>query len=404
MATKERTRPRVVVIGGSIGGLNAALWLQDAGCDTVVFERAQAPLEDRGAGIVLHPATIRYLLTHERPDIQQLAAAAHWIRFLDPSGEIAHQEPCRYQFTAYNVLYRTLLRRFDLARYHLGQECTGFEQVGDQVFVSFASGRREHCDLLVCADGINSLGRRTLLSEVQPQYAGYVAWRGTVAEQDLPPDVFAAIHEAITYSVMSDSHILVYPIPDGEGNVEPGYRLMNWLWYRNVPEGEDLDDLLTTRTGERFGTSVPPGFVQERHLRKLRADAQHLPPVFTTLIERTATPFLQVIMDLETPRMAFGRVCLIGDAAFTARPHVAAGSAKAAEDGWTLAEAIRDCGGNIDAALARWEPAQLALGQQVVARAREAGTRLQNNQWDTGTPLPFGLYAVGDSVFGDTLA
>jgi 2,6-dihydroxypyridine 3-monooxygenase len=49
-------------MGGSLGGLTAALVLRDRGCDVEVYERSRAPLRDRGAGIVLHPATIRYLV------------------------------------------------------------------------------------------------------------------------------------------------------------------------------------------------------------------------------------------------------------------------------------------------------------------------------------------------------
>jgi len=97
--------------------------------------------------------------------------------------------------------------------------------------------------------------------------------------------------------------------------------------------------------------------------------------------------------------MAFGRTCLIGDAAFTARPHAAAGTAKAAEDAWTLGRAVVACRRDIIAALRRWEASQLALGHQVVARSREAGERLQHGAWTVGEPLPFGLYTVGDSTF-----
>ena len=104
-------------------------------------------------------------------------------------------------------------------------------------------------------------------------------------------------------------------------------------------------------------------------------------------------------MDCEAPRMAFGRLCLIGDAAFVARPHAAAGTAKAAEDGWQLARALRATGGRVAAALDRWEPGQLALGRSVLARTREAGRRVQvDNAWRIGDPLPFGLYTVGDST------
>lgn len=401
MAGSGMSRPRVIVIGGSLGGLNAALWLRDAGCDVEVFERAPAPLEDRGAGIVLNPATVRYLVSHGVFTVNQISAAARWFRYMHPDGSVAHEEPSALRFTAYSVLYRGLLHAFEESRYHLHEECIGFDQNADTVTVRFSSGRVERCDLLVCADGIGSLGRRLLLPNVQPQYAGYVAWRGTAREDELTPETFAALHEAITYVVLPDSHSLAYPIPNRDGTIEPGHRLTNWLWYRNVAPGAALADLETGQHGEHFVISVPPGRVQERHIRRLREEAAALPPPFAEMIAKTATPFIQIIFDVEVPRMAFGRVCLIGDAAFTARPHAAAGSAKAAEDAWKLSEAVRACKGDIEEALKRWEPGQLALGRQVVARSREAGERLQHGRWRVGEPLSFGLYRVGDSAFDE---
>ena len=391
------SQPRVVVIGGSLGGLSAALWLREVGCDVEVFERVPVALEDRGAGIVLNPATIRYLAVHGVLDVKKISAAANWFRYLDPDGSVAYEEPGRYHFTAYNVLYRGLLRCFDDSRYHLGQDCIGFDQDPHGVTVRFASGRVERCDLLVCADGINSLGRRLLLPEVEPHYAGYVAWRGTVGEDQLTPGAFAALHAAITYVLTPDSHALAYPIPNRDGAVEPGRRLTNWLWYRNVAPGAQLYELQTRRGGGRYVTSVPPGLVQQVHVQRLREDATALSPVFAEMIAKTDEPFIQIIFDIDVPRMAFERVCLIGDAAFTARPHAAAGSAKAAEDAWKLAEAVRASGGDVVEALRRWESGQLALGRQVLSRAREAGWRLQHGEWRAGEQLSFGLYKVGDS-------
>jgi 2,6-dihydroxypyridine 3-monooxygenase len=68
--------------------------------------------------------------------------------------------------------------------------------------------------------------------------------------------------------------------------------------------------------------------------------------------------------------MAFGRVCIMGDAAFVARPHCAAGTAKAAEDAWQLGEALTETGNDVVAALKKWEERQLKCGRQPVARAR----------------------------------
>ena len=99
--------------------------------------------------------------------------------------------------------------------------------------------------------------------------------------------------------------------------------------------------------------------------------------------------------------MVFGRICLLGDAAFTARPHAAAGTAKAAENAWTLGAAMTLFDGDVIPALEHWERGQLALGRQLVARSREAGQRLQSGHWHVGEPLSFGLHAAGDSTFAE---
>lgn len=393
---------RAVVVGGSIGGLTAALLLRDAGWEVDVFERSATLLEGRGAGIVLHPATIRYLVERAGVSPAEISVSASWFRYLDRAGRVAHEEECRYRFTSYNSLYRRLLDRLDRSRYHLGQECVGVDAAGDSPSVTFASGRVVRSDLIVCADGINSVGRRLLAPGAQPRYADYVAWRGTVGEEQLAPAAFEALSNAITYHVLADGHILSYPIPGQEGSVETVRRLANWLWYRNVRTGSELDDLLTGKNGVRFGTSVPPGLVPDERIRELDRDASaSLPPAMAEMVAQTPDPFIQVIFDVEVEQMAFGRVCLIGDSAFTARPHIGAGTAKAAEDAWTLAAAAGDCSGDLDAALAAWSRRQLELGEAAIARSRDAGTRLQSGRWRVGEPLPFGLYRAGDSSMGD---
>jgi 2,6-dihydroxypyridine 3-monooxygenase len=242
-----------------------------------------------------------------------------------------------------------------------------------------------------------------LLPDVSPTYAGYVAWRGTVGKAELGPENFETLQEAIAYYVMPNSHILTYPIPIVDRSPGQRQRFVNWLWYRNVAEGPELDDLMTDKDGVRRAVSLYPGIVRERHVAQLRDDAEStLPPPLSELVVRTAEPFIQVIIDVSVPRMAFGRVCLIGDAAVAARPHAAAGTAKAAENGYKLAEAIRETGGDVPAALRQWEPGQLELGKRVLERTREAGRRSQfEGTWRVGDPLPFGLYEVGDSLMAE---
>jgi 2,6-dihydroxypyridine 3-monooxygenase len=95
--------------------------------------------------------------------------------------------------------------------------------------------------------------------------------------------------------------------------------------------------------------------------------------------------------------MAVGRVCLVGDAAFAVRPHAAAGTAKAADDGWALADELTACAGDVPAALAGWERRQLALGRSLLARTREIGDSSQfTGTFRPGDPrLIFGLHEAG---------
>jgi len=376
------------------------LWLRHAGWDVDVLERSPSPLEGRGAGIVLHPATIRYLVEHGSADLAAISAPASWLRYLGDDGAVLSQAPCRYRFTSWTTLYRDLLGHFGRQRYRMGTEVTAVESGRDAASAVTAAGERFDADLLVGADGVASTVRARLLPEVQPTYAGYVGWRGTVAEDALSETTFAALHEAITYHLLPGSHILAYPIPDVGGTVTPGRRLLNWVWYRNVRQGKDLDDLMTGTDGLRHWLSLPPGRVRPAHLADLRAACARLPAPLAEAVGSTAEPFVQLIVDVAVPRMVFGRVCLLGDAAFALRPHAAVGTAKAAEDARQLARSLRSvASGDVDRALASWEAAQLRLGGQAAARTCAAGNRSQfDGAWQVGEPLPFGLYEVGDSA------
>ena len=391
--------PRVAVTGGSVGGLTAALVLRDAGCDVTIFERSSAALQARGAGIAALEATLRYLTGRGGRQVADVCSSTGWIRFLRADGSVRHEQEHRCLFSSWNTIYRSLLELFDPDRYLLGREVTGFGQTADSVRVTLAGGQVAKADLLVCADGVSSLGRARLLPEVRPSYSGYVAWRGTVPEQLLPVAARELFSDAITYQVLKDSHILVYPIPGPDGALTVGDRLVNFVWYVNVAEGEELDELMTGRDGVHRTISLPPGAARDQAVTVMRrAAGSELAPPIAAVVTDVAEPFVQVVYDIAVPRMAFGRVCLIGDAAFAVRPHAAAGTAKAAADGWALAAQLTAAGGDAPAALARWESGQLALGQALLARCREIGDSSQFR----GTFRPgdrrliFGLYEPGN--------
>ena len=102
-----------------------------------------------------------------------------------------------------------------------------------------------------------------------------------------------------------------------------------------------------------------------------------LAPQIAEVIEITAQPFFQAIFDVESPHMRQGRIALLGDAAFVARPHLGMGVTKAALDAECLADAIAAAGDDLDAALSRYDREQHRFGTAVVARARKLGAHLE---------------------------
>ncbi len=156
---------------------------------------------------------------------------------------------------------------------------------------------------------------------------------------------------------------------------------------------------MTDRNGIVHDLSLPPGYVRPEFEDELRVASEQLPPCLSEVARKTAEPFIQMIVDVEVPRMSFGTACLIGDAAFVARPHAGAGTAKAAADAWALAAALEGGECDVAAALSRWERTQLELGSRLVRRAREMGDRSQfGGGWPAGDPsLRLGLEIAGDS-------
>ena len=395
---QDYTGSRAIVVGGSIGGLTTALLLRTLGFDVDVYERTPAPLDNRGGGIVLQPMTMKWFDGHSARRIEELSVGSSWLRYLGSRNETLYEGSFAWRSTSWGTVYRALLSDFGDEHYHLGETCAGFSQDADRVELRFVSGRIERADLVVFADGVTSTGRRRLYPAVQRQYSGYVGWRGTVREDRITDQTRTLLADAITYSVAPDTHVVMYTIPGMDGELGNGERLLNYVWYRNVADGPALHELTTDIRGFENPVSLHPGAVQQRYVDEMRAAAtEQLAPAVAEVIVRTEQPFLQVVSDTRIPGMVDRRIAIIGDAAFSVRPHPAAGSAKAAADAWTLYEHLQAHNGEIVQALKAWEPGQLELGNRLLDRAAAMGARSQvTNTWIPGDPdlLP-GLYGPG---------
>jgi 2-polyprenyl-6-methoxyphenol hydroxylase-like FAD-dependent oxidoreductase len=368
--------PRALVVGGSLGGLASALELAAAGLNVDIFERSDRAFDDRGAGIVMQPETMHLLKKYALADETNSGVWSHYRQYLDRDGTAASRAPSAQLMTSWGLLFRRFRGAFPDRRYHEGCSVNSIAHDSESVEIRFADGRTERGDLLVCADGARSTCRQILLPDVKPTYAGYVAWRGVVAERSVAPALLATFADHFTFYQMPGSHILCYLIPGAEGELSPGDRRLNWVWYWNVAE-DRLPELLTDIGGRPRDFSVPPGQVRPEHLAAQQKIAeQFLPPPFLRLFEATPEPFIQPILDLAVPRMAFGRTCLVGDAAFVPRPHTAASTSKALAGAIALGEALSNRR-DILAALQDWEPSQLALGRELDAQGRYLGNRSQ---------------------------
>jgi 2,6-dihydroxypyridine 3-monooxygenase len=327
--------------------------------------------------------------------IGNIGIPARRLQYLDADGSIIGEQPCAYRFASYVELYRGLLDAFGTDHYHLSSELARLNNRGDAATVSLTDGQTLAADLVVCADGIRSTARRIMVPDAQPRYAGYLAWRGTVDIGQLSGRSASILLDAYTYRILPRGHLLAYPIPGPSGSV-----LFNWLWYQNISPGDGLNDLLTDRNGVRAELSVPPGAVQARHIGQLHSAADtNLPAPLAEVVQQTADPFIQVIVDLEVPKMAFGRCCLIGDAAVVLRPHIGVGTAKAAYDAWQLGTALLGASPrHVATRLRAWETQQLLVARRALQRARAVGRSLQDGTWRIGDPPPFGLLLPGDSV------
>jgi 2,6-dihydroxypyridine 3-monooxygenase len=384
---KPSAVPKVAVIGGSLGGLMAAVALRGAGCAVDVYERIPQRLEGLGAGLRIVPELAGLLQDRAGVNLRDASTFTPFFRQIGAGNRIVANLPIPGQFTSWGALHRALSAAFDGARYHLGETCVGIEPQPDGVAVRFASGRARSFDLVVFADGILSTGRRLIAPEAQRIYAGYVTWRGYLPAEALSSATRELFSEAVTYVVIDHSHAAIYPIPDPNG-IGRGPSFFNFVWYRNVEEGAALDDLMTDRTGTQRPISLPAGMLQPRYAAQIKVDAEALlPPAAAEVVCRTREPFLQALYDVTVDRMADGRACLIGDAAFATRPHAGAATTKAAVDAWRLAEKIVAHDGDVPAALAAWEPDQLAVGRAFVKRNQAMGhLSLVANRFDPTSP------------------
>jgi 2-polyprenyl-6-methoxyphenol hydroxylase-like FAD-dependent oxidoreductase len=377
---------RFLIVGGSLGGLLAANVLARAGHAVTLLERAAGSLDGRGAGIVTHRRLIDALRAAGATVDDTLGVPVQRRVALDVHGNTVATTDCEQVLTSWSRLYNLLRAALPAGCGAGGQALVRVEQQGDGVQAVLADGQRLEADLLIASDGIRSTVRGQCAPEVQPQYAGYLAWRGVCDEGVLSRHTRDTLFGHFAFGLPDGEQIIGYPVAGPANTTRPGAQRYNFVWYRPADEAVTLRRLMTDADGQHHPGGIAPQQVSWREIAAMReAGRRLLAPQWAEVLEKTAQPFLQPIHDLASDRLAFGRVALMGDAAFVARPHVGMGVTKAGEDALALAEAVARHGAT-PAALLAYEAMRLAPGHAVVERGRRLGAYLQARAQDAGQP------------------
>jgi salicylate hydroxylase len=335
--------PRVLVIGGGIGGLAAALALERQRAEVIVCEQSPK-LSEIGAGIGLAPNAIKALRALGLEDkINAAAYASEFavIRSWRDGREISrsYQGDYHEKFGAPSVtihradLLRILADALRSADIRLGLRCVAVAPRANGAVARFADGSEIEADLVVGADGIHSKVRESLFGADAPRFTGCICFRGMAPAEAVPPDVNTA---NVTLWMGPRGHVVHYLVRRGE--------------LLNIVAHIDSD-----------------AWTEESWTREC-----DVAEVITTY----ARWYKWALYDRDPPeRWSKGRATLLGDSAHAMLPYLGQGAAMAIEDGCVLAGAIARSADDLDAALTAYEKLRKPRASQAVlgsrARARE---------------------------------
>lgn len=392
---------KILVVGGSLGGLFAANILLRQGHDVTLLEKAIGSLDGRGAGIVTHDALADALREAGISIDSSLGVAVSKRVTLGANGETIGEMPLQQILTSWSQLYHLLKENFPSERYLQGKQVKTVTQDANSVQLTCEDGSHYQAELLIASDGIRSTVRAQVAPNIQPQYAGYIAWRGVCDESHLSRYTLDTLFNFFGFCLPNGEQMLGYPVAGSGNDTRPGKRRYNFVWYRPASEDSELVKLLTDADGHYYPTGIPPLKVSWRHIAQMRNIARDiLAPQYAEILEKAPSPFLQAIYDVRSEQIVFGRIALMGDAAFVGRPHVGMGVTKAGDEAIAIAHHIAKLGPT-SAALEAYSQERLTLGQQVVARAQYLGRYMQA-QGDKDTSDGNSLRRNADTVMAET--
>lgn len=327
---------QILIAGGGIGGLAAALACSRVGWAVQLLERTPA-FGEVGAGIQMGPNVVRVLQGWGLEQALKPVAAfpdVLRVRSAEDGAELGGLRLGERTRTLYGAPYATI-HRADLHRMlltavvqqgstdlHVGQRLVSFEDAGSVVHTHTDTGLQLQGQALIGADGLWSSVRQQLLHDAPPRVTGHLAYRAMVAQADLPA---ALRSQEVTVWLGSKLHVVQYPVRGGE-----------WLNVVAIVEGAVADG----------------GDVQDwdhaTHTRDLQAAMGSTCSALRDLIAAIQTWRLWGLCDRQpmagAHEQAQGRVALLGDAAHPMRPYMAQGAGMAMEDAACLQRVLAEGG------------------------------------------------------------
>ncbi|MBZ6295923.1 FAD-dependent monooxygenase [Streptomyces olivaceus] len=346
----------VVVAGGGIGGLAAAAALASSGCEVTVVERA-AYIGDVGSGLLLYQNGIAAADAISARLGKGIRAAGHVVGpedvrvLMDSAGRVLARERIGEMGVRLGLpqvpilrsaLQDLLLREATTAGAHirLGTAVEGYSQDAGRVSVGLSDGTALDGDVLVAADGLNSVVRAAMLRDGPPQYLGYTSVRGRTVGSELHPQTFA----------VNGLGVQIFVAP-ADGNT------LYWTAKITSPPG------------------VWPAMGQQGALTALldRIADWHEPVVRMVRSANAADLSVTDIHDRDpVSRWVEGRVALLGDAVHPMAPAMGQGANTAIEDAVVLAQSLREHA-DPDEALLRYQAARVGRTSRIVLHSRRQG-------------------------------
>jgi salicylate hydroxylase len=319
-------KPKIIVAGGGIGGLTAALSLIERGFEVEIYEQAPV-LREVGAGVQISAngmlvfrelglsARIMEEAAHpERREIRMWNTGQAWTAF--DLGTVSvqtygHPYVTMYRPDLLDILSDAVTTAAPGAL-RLGHCAVGFEIVGERVVLRFNDGSTAEGDGLIGADGIHSVIRAGLHGSDNAEFTGLVAWRGVIPMEVLPSRLARLVS---SNWVGPGRHVVQYPLRRGT--------LMNFV---GVVERQDWREESWTTPGSHAD---------------MLADFAGWHDDVQRLIEAIPQPYLWALkLRPPLPSWSVGRITLLGDACHPTLPFLAQGAVMAIEDGYVLGRAI----------------------------------------------------------------